>query len=160
MERTEKAGFCFVSYDALFVMMQLVRHDQRYNQSLFDPIDSVLPYCGGKLQNIKISPDRMGGGCTITAQCSRCHTHTNYSTSRNITCPDKIQRTEIGTRIALASFLSSSTPTQTIRFLNLVGVPHYSMKRFDVINQEISKQIKVNSILFFFLFFLFFSWRK
>jgi len=42
-----------VSYDALFVMMQLLHHDQRYNQSLFDPIDSVLPYCGGKLQTAR-----------------------------------------------------------------------------------------------------------
>jgi len=69
-----------------------------------------------KIANIKISPDRMGGGCTITAQCSRCHTHTNYSTSRNITCPDKIQRTEIGTRIAfgILSFFFNSYPNHQI----------------------------------------------
>jgi len=66
-----------------------------------------------------------------------------YCTDKSLKGPDGVTRTEIGTRIGIASFCSGYTPTQTIRFLNLIGAGHYSLPVIDALNKEMTIQLKI-----------------
>jgi len=118
-------------------------HDQRFDSGLFERMELIQPLCGGRLSLIKIETAREGRGATISCKCEKCEKEITSKTIQTVKCPDGIERSEIGTRIALASFTSGSTPTQTNRLLNIIGLPHYSTATLDEINTLICTRIKM-----------------
>jgi len=137
-------GFSVISNQALaLIFAYMVTHEPRFDKGFWTAEEDQTFCCGGKLSNVRVETDKEGGGARILATCMRCKRNVNYRTSPVVRTPDGKERSEIGTRIALASFTSGSTPTQTARFLNLAGLSHYSLPIFDEIFKELCIKMKV-----------------
>ena len=128
--------FSFVSNQFLLNTFScIVTHDQRFDEpdGLFNPrfLQVGEQICGGKLNQVSLSVDQEGGGAFIRAICEKCEKKVNYHTSPKVSVPRVGEKSEVGLRSILASFLGRNTPTQQIQIMNLIGVSHYSQRVFE-----------------------------
>jgi len=96
---------------------------------------------GGKFSDVQISTKNLGGAIKINGKCEKCHERVAYISSPILKIQGK-SRVEIGCKMAVASLVAGSTPTETLRFLDLAGIEHYSQSTVSEINQELREPIE------------------
>lgn len=121
----------------------LARHSPDIeNCDLFNEDEpSSTSICGGKFSDVQISTKNLGGAIKINGKCEKCHERVAYISSPILKIQGK-SRVEIGCKMAVASLVAGSTPTETLRFLDLAGIEHYSQSTVSEINQELREPIE------------------
>jgi len=95
---------------------------------------------------VQVSIEGLGGAAKISGKCQLCGERLSFVTSPFMEeTGGQPSRTEIGTKIALGSFLSGSTVSDTTRFLDIAGIGHYSSKVFHKINRQIRPVVQAET---------------